>query len=130
MCGAETGTEFAAFAQQIRNQSEPETLDPAGQILVHNGGLEGFGALAGDGRIRGGSVSADAGRCRAHGFGRLDGFVRADGRFVLQVAAAALVPVVTVSTVWPSSWWLPCRWSSVNSMMASGSIFPRPRAGP
>lgn len=40
MFGAETRTEFAAFAQQIRTQLDPETLEAVTQFLAHNGSLE------------------------------------------------------------------------------------------
>jgi len=40
MFGAETRTEFAAFAQQIRTQLDPETLEAVTRFLAHNGSLE------------------------------------------------------------------------------------------
>jgi purine catabolism regulator len=40
MFGAETRTEFAAFAQQIRTQLDPEALQAVTRFLAHNGSLE------------------------------------------------------------------------------------------
>lgn len=47
MFGAETRTEFSAFAQRLRNQLESEALEAVTQYLAHNGSLEAAASALG-----------------------------------------------------------------------------------
>lgn len=47
MFGAETRTEFAAFAQQIRKQLEPDSLEAVTRFLAHNCSLEAAASALG-----------------------------------------------------------------------------------